>query len=159
MCGQRTRIGEIETDRRRAEEARLEAEELRRRYDKLSRELEEKVQGLEQEKEQILARARTEQEELLREARAQLDQLLGEVRRLGRAEAEEAIKAAREQIVEQQEDLAYQAPKPKVKSGPTDLKPGEQVRIKSLQQLAYVLEPPTNSGEVLCSGGNHEDFY
>lgn len=146
-------IGEIETDRRRAEEARLEAEELRRRYDKLSRELEEKVQGLEQEKEQILARARTEQEELLREARAQLDQLLGEVRRLGRAEAEEAIKAAREQIVEQQEDLASQAPKPKVKFGPTDLKPGEQVRIKSLQQLAYVLEPPTNSGEVFVQAG------
>ena len=61
-------IGEIETDRRRAEEARREAEELRRRYDKLSRELEEKLHRLEQERDLILAQARAEQEELLRES-------------------------------------------------------------------------------------------
>lgn len=146
-------IGEIETDRRRAEEARREAEVLRRRYDKLSRELEEKLHRLEQERDLILAQARAEQEELLRESRAQLDQLLGEMRRLGAAEAEEAIKAAREQIAEQQEKLSMQAPAPKAKTGPVDLKPGEQVRIKSLQQLAYVLEPPTSSGDVLVQAG------
>ncbi len=100
-----------------------------------------------------MAEARAEQERLLAEARSELDRLLGEVRRLERGEAEEQVKLARERIISQQEDLAKQRPKPAAKEGPTQLKPGEQIRIKSLRQLGYVLEPPTASGEVLVQAG------
>jgi DNA mismatch repair protein MutS2 len=146
-------IGEIERDRRQTAQAREEAEALRREYERLRSEYARRLQALEEEKDAVLAEARAEQERLLAEARSELDRLLGEVRRLERGEAEEQVKLARERIISQQEDLAKQRPKPAAKEGPTQLKPGEQIRIKSLRQLGYVLEPPTASGEVLVQAG------
>jgi len=146
-------IGEIEMDRRQAAEARREAEELRREYERLHNEYAERLRVLQREKEEILASARAEQERLLANARAELDRLLGEIRRLGKAEAEEAVKQAREQIAGKQQELAAQRTKPAAKTGPAGLRRGEQVRIRSLRQLGYVLEPPGSSGEVLVQAG------
>lgn len=146
-------IGEIERDRRRAAEAREEAERLRREYERLRGEYEERLQVLEREKESMLAEVRAQQEELLTQARTELDRLLGEVRRMGREAAEEKIRAAREEVISRQKALEEQRPKPAKQAGPSHLKPGEQIRIKSLRQLGYVLEPPDSSGEVLVQAG------
>lgn len=146
-------IGEIELDRQQAAKARQEADDLRREYERLRNDYEDRLRILEEEREEIVRRTREEQEQLLIKTRAELDQVLGEVRRLERVEAEEAIKASREKITAQQEALAAKRPRATVKAGPSNLKPGEQVRIKSLRQMAYVLEPPTASGDVLVQAG------
>lgn len=146
-------IGEIERDRRLTHAAREEAEKLRREYENLRNEYALRLEKLEQEKEAALGQLRSEHEQMLAEARAELDRLLGEVRRLQREEAEEQIKLAREKVVSQQKELATRRPKTPAQAGPAQLKPGEQVRIKSLRQLAYVLEPPTAAGDVLVQAG------
>ena len=146
-------IGEMEANRRQAEQDRLSGELFRQEYKELKAKYENSLKDLEERKATILDEARLEAQEMLSETHNELNRILGEVRRLGREELEASVKDYREQISSRSETLGkLKQPKPKV-SGPANLKPGEEVRITSLRQTGFVLEPPSTSGEVQVQAG------
>lgn len=146
-------IGEMEANRRQAEQDRLSGEGFRKEYQELKAKYETLLADLEGQKTAILDEARVEAQEMLDKTQNELNQILGEVRRLGREELEESVKDYREQITSRSQALGQlKREKPKV-AGPANLKPGEEVRIKSLRQTGFVLEPPSASGDVQVQAG------
>ncbi|NLJ80534.1 MAG: endonuclease MutS2 [Firmicutes bacterium] len=146
-------IDEMETKRRQAEQERASGEEFRREYQDLKNRYEKLLRDLEEDKNKILEQARSEAQSLIKEAQTELNRVLGQARRLGQQELEEGVKSYREQIAARGRELgALQKQKTKA-TGPTDLKAGEEVRIRSLRQTGFVLEPPSSGGEVLVQAG------
>ncbi|HPT82287.1 MAG TPA: endonuclease MutS2 [Limnochordia bacterium] len=146
-------IGEMETSRRQAEQDRLAAERLRREYSALKDEYEKLLQELQERREEILEQAREEARQLLAETQQELNRILGEVRRLGREELETRVKDYRDELSARSEKLSSKERERPASRGPQDLKRGEQVRIKSLRQTGFVLEPPGSGDEVLVQVG------
>ena len=146
-------IGEMEQNRRGAEQARNEAERLRSDYESLRSKYETLVKELEERKTEILEQAREESERILKETQFEMNQILGEVRRLHSDELEETVKAYRDKLEIRQRKLQSEKKKTSQDRGPIDLKAGEKVRIKSLRQTGFVLEPPGSSGEVMIQAG------
>ena len=146
-------IGEMEQNRRRAEQARSEAARLRGDYESLRSKYETLVKELEEQKTEILEQAREESERILKETQFEMNQILGEVRRLHSDELEETVKAYRDELEIRQRKLQREKKKTSKDRGPVDLKAGEKVRIKSLRQTGFVLEPPGSSGEVMVQAG------
>lgn len=146
-------ITEMETSRREAERDRLVAENLRREYEELKAEYERKLGDLESRREQLLEEARDEARRLLAETQAELNAILGQARRQAKEELEEQVKAYREELKAKGEELKPARQGKAKGTGPKNLKPGEAVRIKSLRQTGFVLEPPGQSGEVQVQAG------
>lgn len=146
-------IGEMESNRRQAEIARTDAEVLRLEYDTLKTKYEKQLQVLEERRTEILDQARGEAQSLLEQTQTEVNTILGTLRRMGREELEDSVKEYREQIAAKSQELdVVRKQKPKAQ-GPTNLKPGEEVRIKSLRQTGFVLEPPTPSGDIQIQAG------
>ena len=146
-------IGEMEQNRRRADQARKEAERLRQDYESLRDKYGALVEELEERKAEILEEARQESERIISETRFEMDQILGEVRRLHRDELEKTVKTYRDDLEERQDKLKGERKKVSQSRGPVNLKAGEKVRIKTLRQTGYVLEPPSSNGEVIVQAG------
>jgi len=146
-------IGEMETNRRQAEQDRLAAERLRREQEDLKNKYERKLEEFEAERAELVDQARLEARRLLDETQSEVNKILGQVRRMGRDELEDSVKEFREELASRKEALGkLRKEKPKT-SGPRNLKPGEEVRIKSLRQNGFVLEPPAAGGDVLIQAG------
>ncbi|HBG08460.1 MAG: endonuclease MutS2 [Limnochordia bacterium] len=146
-------IGEMESSRRQAEQDRLIAESMRREQEELKAEYERKLQALTERREEMLEQARREALALLEETHSELNQILGAARRMGKDELETSVKEYRERIKTRSAELRAQSrEQPKVQ-GPQDLKRGEAVRIKSLRQSGFVLEPPGPDEEVQVQVG------
>ena len=146
-------IGEMETNRRQAERDRLTAERLRSEHEALKLKYENHLQELEERRTEILDQAREEAVLLLEQTHTEVNTILGQVRRMGRDELEESVKGFREQITEKSQGLGKLRKEKLQAEGPSDLIPGEEVRIKSLRQKGFVLEKPTPGGEVLIQAG------
>ncbi len=146
-------IGEMETNRRQAERDRVSAEGLRREYERLKAKYEKALEELDEARHELLDEARVEAKRLLEQTQAEVNTILGQVRRMGRDELEESVKEYREEIAAKTEVLGKLHKERPRAQGPTGLKPGEEVRIKSLRQKGFVLEPPTTSEDVLIQAG------
>ena len=146
-------IGEMESNRRQAEQAKISAELLRKEYEELKITYESRLADFEERKSEILDQARTEAQTLLEQTHAEVNNILGAVRRMGREELEESVKEYREQIAAKSQLLGEKRKQKEKSQGPADLKPGEEVRIKSLRQNGFVLETPTASGDVQVQAG------
>lgn len=146
-------IGEMESSRRQAELDREAARRLREEYEELKAQYERKVQELRERREEILEEARAEAQQLLDEAHHELNQILGAARRMGREELEESVKEYRERLKARSDELRRKERETPRAEGPRDLKRGEVVRIKSLRQTGYVLEPPGAGDDVLVQVG------
>lgn len=146
-------IGEMEANRRQAEQDRLSGERFRKEYVELKAKYEALLRDLEEQRSVILDEARQEAQEMLSETQNELNRILGVVRRQGREELEESVKNYREQISARREALGQEKKEKPKSSGPANLKPGEAVQIKSLRQTGFVLEPPSSSGDVQVQAG------
>lgn len=146
-------IGEMESSRRQAEQDRQAAAALRREFEELKAQYERKLQDLEERRERVLEQARAEARELLEQVQQELNEILGAARRMGREELETSVKEYRERIKARGEELRSQEREKPQSSGPKGLKRGEPVRIKSLRQTGFVLEPPGEGEEVLVQAG------
>lgn len=146
-------IGEMETNRRQAEQDRLAAEKLRREYEDLKSKYEGDLESFAEERAELMDEARLEARSLLEQTQVEVNAILGQVRRMGREELEESVKGYREEIASKSQALGkLQKEKPKGQ-GPSDLRPGEEIRIKSLRQRGFVLETPAAGGDVLIQAG------
>jgi len=146
-------IGEMESSRRQAEQDRVAAERLRREYEELKVRYEKRLKELEERREELLQQAREEARELLDQVQDELNRILGEARRMSREELEESVKEYRQRIQARSEELRREIKEKPKAEGPRNLKRGEAVRIKSLRQNGFVLEPPGASGDVAVQAG------
>ncbi|MFO7172379.1 MAG: endonuclease MutS2 [Bacillota bacterium] len=142
---------EAEREREAAHRARAEAERLRA------------------EAEAHLAEARRREKEVLERARAEAARILQEVRREAETLIEE-LKAARRQQLALEQERAIEAARSRIRGlegrlaalrpaaapagpPPEDLRPGEEVRVRSLDVRATVLSPPDADGNLQVQAG------
>ncbi|MCK9526325.1 MAG: endonuclease MutS2 [Limnochordia bacterium] len=146
-------IGEIENNRRQAEQDRVTAENLRQKYEALKSKYEGQIDELDEARSELIDEAREEARRLLEQTQAEVNTILGRVRRMGREELEESVKDYRKEIAGKTQALGKARKARPQTPGPTNLKPGEEIRIKSLRQNGFVLEPPGTNGDVLIQAG------
>ena len=158
-------IGTLEEDRRRAESDREEAELLLSKARAKDEYLSEKEKDLVQKREDILNKAREEAREIIREAKEaskevqkEIQKELKNLRRDGGAFSgvEGRIAASRGRLTSLEERYAARTVK-QVNSDPVsadDLKPGDRVKVLTLDQNGEVLSKPDNKGEVTVLVGS-----
>lgn len=145
-------ITELEVNRQKAETANREAEQLRTEYHKLRERYHKLNADLTDNSEDIIAKARQEAEELVSETRKELDLLIGELRKQQNIDLETVVEQKRQELADQQKKFQVRKTKlANVKKAPKDLQKGEQVRIRSLNQVGSVVEIGTN--DVLVQAG------
>ncbi|HKM18393.1 MAG TPA: endonuclease MutS2 [Limnochordia bacterium] len=141
-------IGEIEINQRQARQARDEAEALRNEYEQLKHKYEQLYQQLRDTREGLIARAHQEAEELVKKTRQELDLLIGELRKQQNVDLENMAKAKREELLGKERQFAAGKPQLSSTAPLHNLKPGEHVKVRSLNQTGYVLEVTGNEAQV-----------
>lgn len=146
-------LGEIEGNRRQARRDREEAERERNQYEALKAKYDRQLASMQEQRDKMLDAARAEAQAVITEARRDMDLLIGELRKRHDTDFEEVVKASREQLLQKQQKLRPRDKETGTQTAaPRELKPGEEVRIKSLNQVGHVLEPGNND-EVLVQAG------
>lgn len=151
-------LARLEKSRQRTEQQRRQAESTAKEMKQLRAELNKEREALDRQRVKIVEEARTEALRILESARDESQRVLKELRSLKESAAlKEALQQAeegRKALREQQDRLAQKSSAPK-RTGkpPKNLKPGDSVRIISLDQSATVLAPPDSAGLVQLQAG------
>ncbi len=151
-------ISGAEAQRRRAEEERRLAAAERDATAKLREEMEKQRARLEGEREGLRAKAREDSRRLVNETREEMEKLVAAIRAipgLDQRAADRVIQRSRDALRKREADLAEPLEKKPQDPGaaPKQVRPGETVRILSLDQKATVLSPADAKGEVQVQAG------
>ena len=151
-------ISGAEAQRRRAEEERRLAAAERDATAKLREEMEKQRARLEGERETLRAKAREDSRRLVNETREEMEKLVAAIRAipgLDQRAADRVIQRSRDALRKREADLAEPLEKKPQDPGaaPKQVRPGETVRILSLDQKATVLSPADAKGEVQVQAG------
>ncbi len=157
-------LGSMEENRRLSEQARIEAERLKREAGELNKDILEKKKKLESQRETVLRNAREEAMSIIAEAKEETEGILKEAMKLkevGNIESSELGKDAeklRLRLKHQSElvgeGLAHRIlPSGKGRTAPDGLKPGESVKIIDLEKEGTVLTAEDTGGNVLVQAG------
>ena len=151
-------ISGAEAQRRRAEEERRLAAAERDATAKLREEMEKQRARLERERETLRAKAREDSRRLVNETREEMEKLVAAIRAipgLDQRAADRVIQRSRDALRKREADLAEPLEKKSQDPGaaPKQVRPGETVRILSLDQKATVLSPADAKGDVQVQAG------
>ena len=151
-------ISGAEAQRRRAEEERRLAAAERDATAKLREEMEKQRARLEGERETLRAKAREDSRRLVNETREEMEKLVAAIRAipgLDQRAADRVIQRSRDALRKREADLAEPLEKKPQDPGaaPKQVRPGETVRILSLDQKATVLSPADAKGDVQVQAG------
>ena len=151
-------ISGAEAQRRRAEEERRLAAAERDATAKLREEMEKQRARLEGERETLRAKAREDSRRLVNETREEMEKLVAAIRAipgLDQRAADRVIQRSRDALRKREADLAEPLEKKSQDPGaaPKQVRPGETVRILSLDQKATVLSPADAKGDVQVQAG------
>lgn len=151
-------ISGAEAQRRRAEEERRLAAAERDATAKLREEMEKQRARLERERETLRAKAREDSRRLVNETREEMEKLVAAIRAipgLDQRAADRVIQRSRDALRKREADLAEPLEKKPQDPGaaPKQVRPGETVRILSLDQKATVLSPADAKGDVQVQAG------
>ena len=151
-------ISGAEAQRRQAEEERRLAAAERDATAKLREEMEKQRARLEGERETLRAKAREDSRRLVNETREEMEKLVAAIRAipgLDQRAADRVIQRSRDALRKREADLAEPLEKKSQDPGaaPKQVRPGETVRILSLDQKATVLSPADAKGEVQVQAG------
>ena len=151
-------ISGAEAQRRRAEEERRLAAAERDATAKLREEMEKQRARLEGEREGLRAKAREDSRRLVNETREEMEKLVAAIRAipgLDQRAADRVIQRSRDALRKREADLAEPLEKKSQDPGaaPKQVRPGETVRILSLDQKATVLSPADAKGDVQVQAG------
>ena len=151
-------ISGAEAQRRRAEEERRLAAAERDATAKLREEMEKQRARLEGEREGLRAKAREDSRRLVNETREEMEKLVAAIRAipgLDQRAADRVIQRSRDALRKREADLAEPLEKKSQAPGaaPKQVRPGETVRILSLDQKATVLSPADAKGDVQVQAG------
>lgn len=134
-------ISEMETNRRLTDKARREAEELRLQYEQYKTKYEKMECELKEQKQAIISEANEQAEMLIKQKKQELDLLIGELRQQQNIDLEKIVADKRSELIEQQKRFRQSSKKPAISSTPPkELKPGELVKVLSLNQTGQILE-------------------
>ena len=151
-------ISGAEAQRRQAEEERRLAAAERDATAKLREEMEKQRARLEGERETLRAKAREDSRRLVNETREEMEKLVAAIRAipgLDQRAADRVIQRSRDALRKREADLAEPLEKKSQAPGaaPKQVRPGETVRILSLDQKATVLSPADAKGDVQVQAG------
>ena len=151
-------ISGAEAQRRQAEEERRLAAAERDATAKLREEMEKQRARLEGERETLRAKAREDSRRLVNETREEMEKLVAAIRAipgLDQRAADRVIQRSRDALRKREADLAEPLEKKSQYPGaaPKQVRPGETVRILSLDQKATVLSPADAKGDVQVQAG------
>ncbi len=152
-------LARLEKNRQRAEREKRAAETMNRDIRALRHDLKNERADLDRQRVKILEEARTEALRILETAKEESQRTVKEIRALRDTaaikEALQEAERAKAALREQQEKLAGKKTAAPKRTGkpPKNLKPGDVVRILSLDQTATVLSPPDATGTVQLQAG------
>ena len=151
-------ISGAEAQHRRAEEERRMAAEARQELERLRQEVEDQRARIEAEREKLRAKAKEESRKLVSDTRAEMEKLIADIRAISKVDmqaADRVIQKSRDSLRAQEGSLAEPMAKKKPAYGaaPASVRPGDTVRILSLDQKATVLAPADSKGEVQVQAG------
>ncbi|MEL7610077.1 MAG: endonuclease MutS2 [Bacillota bacterium] len=150
-------ISSAESQRRIAEEERELAKQARTELEALRREAEAEQKRMAQERERFRAKAREDARRIVSETRQETERIIEQLRAAGKTDqraAERTIQQSRDALRKQEEQIAepiVAAERPG--KPPKTVKPGDAVRVVSLNVKAAVLAPPDAKGEVQVQAG------
>ena len=141
-----------------AEEERRMAAEARLELDKLREEVKSERRKLEEERARLRAKAREESKKIIADTRQEMDRLIVEIRNikgLDQSAADRVIQKSRDGIRKREGELAEPMASAAAEDSkpPRTVRPGETVRIVTLNQKATVLSAPDVKGEVAVQAG------
>ncbi|HOG00787.1 MAG TPA: endonuclease MutS2 [Clostridia bacterium] len=151
-------ISSAESQHRLAEEERQMAAAARLELEKLRAEAERERKKLDEDRNRLQAKAREDAKKLVADTKRELEKLIVQVRALkdiDRSAADRAIQQSRDALRAQESAIAETVELKKEDAGepPRSVKPGDAVKIITLDQKATVLAPPDPKGEVLVQAG------
>ncbi|MBA1335773.1 MAG: Recombination inhibitory protein MutS2 [Firmicutes bacterium] len=152
-------IGDLERNKKAAEQEKEWAENIRHEVERIKAEYNAKIGKLEEKREKILDEARKEARTILEQAREESNQLIKELRNLNDVEArqrnkriDEVRKRIKWDIEKLEEALSRGLREGGSSKPPQDIKPGDPVKVVSLGQKGTVIEK-TDENEVLVQVG------
>ncbi|QUH24395.1 endonuclease MutS2 [Serpentinicella alkaliphila] len=154
-------LQKIERNKVESEKEKSQSERLRQEAEKLYDNYLDKKQKMDEQRDKIVREARREASQILKEAKKEAEEIITELRQLKLEQEEKEInkkieasklrlKAKAESLEEIIEDSLFSK---KTSKPPQNLKTGEAVKVLSLNQIGYVVEPPNKNNEVLVQIG------
>ncbi|MGM7702270.1 endonuclease MutS2 [Pseudalkalibacillus sp. Hm43] len=137
-------IASLEDAQKRAERERAEATDIHQEAEDLKRDLEQKLKEFEQHKEKLYEKAEQEAKKSVEHARQEADEILKELR----GYQKEYGNVKEHKLIEAQKRLDEAAPKRNKalktpttnKKAPDNLKPGEEVKVLTVNQKGHIVE-------------------
>lgn len=154
-------ITDLEQSRAKARSDSEYAQRLKHEITDLKNQLEKERQAVKESKSRILEEARREAKILIMDAKDEANEIIRELERMrqqGEKNIDEKIKSSRERLKSKEDSIDKKmknAPairKPQRKP-PKNLKPGDSVRIISMNQEASIIKPPDKDGMARVEAG------
>jgi DNA mismatch repair protein MutS2 len=151
-------ISSAESQHRLAEEERQMAAEARLELERLRTETEKERRKLEEDRNRLQAKARDDAKKIVADAKREMEKIIAQVRALkdiDRSAADRVIQQSRDAIRAQENAVAETVEPKKEDAGapPKTVKPGDSVRIVTLDSKGVVLAVPDAKGEVQVQAG------
>lgn len=151
----------IEKNKVESERDKSQSERLRQEAEKIHESYLNKKQKIEEQREKIVREARREAALLVKEAKKESEEIISDLRKLKLEQEEKEINKKIEESkvklrkkAESLEEIIEESLfSKKSNKPPQNLKPGEAVKVLSLNQVGYVVEPTNKNNEVLVQVG------
>lgn len=151
-------LTDLETSRRTIEKEQEEIASYRRELERLKSETEQRQHKLEEQRERILREANEKAHAILAEAKATADETMRNFHKFGKesisaAEMEKERERLRKKMEEARAGMKTEAPKPRKIYKPEDFKPGEPVKVLSMNLTGTVVGKPDSKGNMTVQMG------
>ncbi|MCD5414692.1 MAG: endonuclease MutS2 [Clostridiales bacterium] len=151
----------IEKNRTVVEKEKLEIQKTRLETERLKQGFIEKKSRIDEQKDEIIKKAKKEALKIVKEAKKESEEVIIELRNmkveLEEKEVNRQIEASKKKLNANIEGLhnaiGEELLKTQNNKAPVDLKPGETVKVLSLNQIGYVVEKEDEKGQVLIQVG------
>ncbi|NBG88540.1 endonuclease MutS2 [Isachenkonia alkalipeptolytica] len=150
----------IENNKSTIESEKIEIQRLKKEMEELKEKYQEKLEKVENQKQKMVSQAKKEAQTLVKKAKAETEEIIDNLRNLeqemDRKKVNQEIEKARVKLGNK--TLEYRDSKESMKEPvnhepPKNLKPGERVKILSLNQEGHVLSSEDDKGEVQVQAG------
>lgn len=151
-------LTDLETSKRTIEKERDEIAAYKREVEALKNQTRQKQDKLDEQRERILREANEKANAILRDAKEVADETIKNFRKFDKenisaAEMEKERERLRKKIKDTSASSAIKAQKPKKAYKPSDFKPGESVRVLSMNLVGTISSKPDSRGNVTVQMG------
>ena len=152
---------EIENKRKQIQEEEWNAKKAREEIERIQKNVEEKEAKLKSQKDEILSKAREEALRIVQDANKEVQKIIEDLKRIEKEQFtidhNRQIEESRRKLRDFEDVLEKDLSNSNISNGsdiaPTDLKPGDEVLITTLNQKGYIITPPDDKDEVQVQAG------